>query len=146
VQTADCAPVVLCGDGPGGPVVGVAHAGWRGLYDGVVEQTVAEMHELGATALVAELGPCISPAAYEFGADELTRMALRFGPDVVATTSEGRPALDLRAAVAAVLDVLDVDLVGGPPPCTATDPGWFSWRARHDTGRQTSAVWIEPEP
>ncbi|HKY14173.1 MAG TPA: polyphenol oxidase family protein, partial [Microthrixaceae bacterium] len=40
VQTADCAPVLLWGDGPTGPVIGAAHAGWRGLYEGVLENTV----------------------------------------------------------------------------------------------------------
>jgi YfiH family protein len=142
IQTADCVPLLLWSDGD---VIGAAHAGWRGLYDGVVEAVVSQMEHLGATGLRAEIGPCISPAAYEFGRADLTRMALRFGPEVVAFTADGAPALDLRAAVRSVLAVLGVELVGDEdPPCTATDPRFFSWRARRDTGRQASVIWLEP--
>jgi polyphenol oxidase len=141
IHTADCAPVLLWSDAG---VIGAAHAGWRGLYAGVLENTVAQMQELGAVDIVAELGPTISPAAYEFGQADLTRMALRFGPEVVAATADGAPALDLAAAVAAVSDVLGVTLRGSDPPCTATDTRYFSWRARRDSGRQVSAVWMTP--
>jgi YfiH family protein len=141
IHTADCAPVLLWSDAG---VIGAAHAGWRGLYAGVLENTVAQMQEMGAGEIVAELGPSISPAAYEFGQADLTRMALRFGPEVVAATSDGAPALDLAAAVAAVMDVLGVTLQGGRPPCTATDSRYYSWRARRDSERQVSVVWMTP--
>ena len=142
VQTADCAPVLLAsGDGS---VIGAAHAGWRGLYDGVLEGAVAAMRSLGAEAVTARLGPCISPAAYEFGEAELTALALRFGPDVVSATSRGAPAFDLRAGVRQALRDVGVPLDESAVACTATEPGWFSWRARQDTGRQSSVTWIEP--
>jgi YfiH family protein len=141
IHTADCAPVLLWSDNG---VIGAAHAGWRGLYAGVLENTVAQMEDLGAIDIVAELGPTISPAAYEFGQADLTRMALRFGPDVVAATPDGAPALDLAAAVTAVLDVLGVTLRRDDAHCTATDDRYFSWRARRDSGRQVSAVWMTP--
>lgn len=142
VQTADCAPVLL--RSLDDTVVGAAHAGWRGLYDGVLERTVDAMRELGAGEIVAELGPCISAAAYEFGADQLTTLALRFGPGVVAATPDGRPAFDLRAGVRQALADVGVAVVGPEPRCTATDDGFFSWRARSDSARQASVIWIEP--
>jgi YfiH family protein len=141
IQTADCAPVLLWSDAG---VIGAAHAGWRGLYAGVVENVVAQMRELGATDVHARVGPTIGPAAYEFGADELTRMALRFGPEVVASSAGGRPALDLVAAIRSVFGVVDVELVGPAPACTATDDRYHSWRARRDSGRQCSVIWLEP--
>ena len=142
VQTADCAPLLLAsGDGS---VIAAAHAGWRGLYDGVLEATVAAMRSLGAEDVSARLGPCISPAAYEFGQADLTTLALRFGPDVVAATAAGTPAFDLRAGVRQALADVGVPLDESAVACTATEPGWFSWRARRDTGRQASTTWIEP--
>lgn len=154
VHTADCVPVLLRADGPGpsaGPVIGAVHAGWRGLYDGVVEAAVAAMGDLGARRIEASIGPCISPAAYEFGEADLTTMALRFGPDVVAATSEGSPALDLVAAATVALRTAGVDTVDTSEwGCTATtidddgSPRWFSHRARLDVGRQASVTWIEP--
>jgi YfiH family protein len=141
IQTADCAPVLFVGDGG---VIGAAHAGWRGLAAGVLEATVAAMESLGAGAVSARLGPCISPAAYEFGPAELTTLALQFGPNIVGATTDGRPALDLRAAVRQVMADLGVSVDESAVACTALDPGWFSWRARRDTARQCSIVWIEP--
>ncbi|MFN8053348.1 MAG: polyphenol oxidase family protein [Acidimicrobiales bacterium] len=153
VQTADCAPVLFRAAGPGPsatPVIGAAHAGWRGLYEGVLEATAAAMRELGATDIAAQLGPCISAAAYEFGERDLTTMALRFGPDVVAATADGAPALDMSVAVRTALRGCRVELDDEPVPCTATAldgegrPRFFSHRARGDVGRQASVIWIEP--
>lgn len=67
VATADCAPVLLSSDD--GRIVGAAHAGWRGAVGGVLEQTVEQMHLLGAEGLRAVVGPCIGPASYEVGED-----------------------------------------------------------------------------
>jgi copper oxidase (laccase) domain-containing protein len=146
VHTADCAGVLLHSGGTGPTVVGAAHAGWRGLESGVLEATVAAMRRLGAEQVRWRLGPCISPAAYEFGSEDLARLAGRLGDGVVAETDGGAPALDLRAGVAAALDA-----VGAVPEsadaldvrCTATDPDCFSWRARGDRGRSAAVTWIE---
>jgi copper oxidase (laccase) domain-containing protein len=145
VHTADCAGVLLHSGVEGPTVVGAAHAGWRGLESGVLGATVAAMRELGAEQVWWRLGPCISPAAYEFGREDLARLAARFGDGVAGTTAAGTPALDLRAGVAAALDaagaVLDPD-AEGHVRCTATDPDCYSWRARGDRGRSAAVTWI----
>ncbi len=150
IRTADCAPVLLAD--PSAGVVGAAHAGWRGVEAGVLGETVAAMVELGASvdSLEAHVGPCISAAAYEFGVSDLTRLALRHGPDVVAATAEGRPALDLRALVTAALAEVGVppSSVDLDPRCTASATGpdglplFWSHRARADGGRQVSLTWL----
>lgn len=151
VHTADCAGVVLIGNGEdpvtGEPVraLGVAHAGWRGLRAGVIEATVDLMRRLGAQELVWDVGACISPAAYEFGDNELDEMCDRLGPELRARTLAGRPALDLRAGVRAALSRSGVDAPGPDAvPCTSLDDGFYSWRARSDTGRQATLGWLEP--
>ena len=151
VLTADCAPVLLwsvpeAGRGP--VVVGAAHAGWRGLVAGVLEACVDAMRDLGATDPDWRLGPCVSPAAYEFGGDDLAAVEDRLGPTVRSTTVDGAPALDTRAAVAAALGRAGVRVPAGSTrvPCTVLDPGWFSWRARRDTGRQAAVIWIDDGP
>ncbi|NLA36341.1 MAG: laccase domain-containing protein, partial [Actinobacteria bacterium] len=63
VQTADCVPVLFASV-DGEAVVGAAHAGWRGLYDGIVEATVRQLRELGAGTVRAWIGPCIGASAY----------------------------------------------------------------------------------
>lgn len=67
VLTADCQPVLFADAAAG--VIGAAHAGWKGVRDGVLEATLAAMEALGARrqATVAVIGPCISQSAYEVG-------------------------------------------------------------------------------
>ena len=138
VLTADCAPVALAS--PEG-VYAAVHAGWRGLLDGVVEQTVEHMRRSGATAVTAALGPCIHPCCYEFADDALDRIADVYGDGVRATTAGGRPALDLPAGVSAAVAAAGARTVGGVDACTACGGGRYSHRARADVGRQALLVW-----
>lgn len=137
VFTADCAPVAMAS--PEG-VVGIAHAGWRGLDAGVIESTVGSMRALGASRVDAALGPCIRPGCYEFGAEELDRLAERFGPTVRSQTRAGRPAFDLPAAVSVALERCGAELVLDAAECTACSDAWFSHRARGDAARQATVV------
>ncbi len=147
VHSADCAPVLLCSSGTGPTVIGAAHAGWRGLQAGVLQRTVEQMRQLGADDVVWRLGPCISPAAYEFGPDELEQLRATLGDAVVGRTATGAPALDLRAGVRAALSSVGASPAepGEAVACTATDPSYFSWRAGRDHGRQAGIVWTTPE-
>ncbi len=138
VRTADCAPVVLQGDG----AVGVAHAGWRGLLDGVVQSTADAMRELGHPCTSAYLGPCIGPECYEFGADDLDAVVGRYGDAVRGRTSWGNPALDLAAGVRAALGEVGVDNVEQLGSCTACDQRWYSHRARGEAARFATAAWL----
>jgi YfiH family protein len=137
VRTADCAPVLLIATG----AVGAIHAGWRGLVAGVVEHGVAAMRGLGATSMVAVLGPAIGPECYEFSPADLDTVAAAYGDGVRGLTSKGTPALDVLAGVREALaraGVTDIRQLGG---CTACDPDrWFSYRARGEAERMTSAV------
>ena len=138
VLTADCAPVALASSEG---VIGVAHAGWRGVAGGVIEATVAEMESLGASGIEAAVGPCIHAECYEFGPTELDEVAARLGESVRATTAAGAPALDLPAAVRAALARAGVESVDDAGVCTACSPSHFSWRARKETQRQATVVW-----
>lgn len=141
VLTADCAPVALAS--PEG-VIGIVHAGWRGLLGGVVEAAVMAMRSLGAREVSAALGPSIWPHAYDFSPADLDVLAGRLGPTVRSSTSSGRPALDLPAAVGAALGRAGVALVAASQTCTHCSPVHWSWRARRDRGRQATVVWTPP--
>lgn len=133
VRVADCAPIVLLADG----VVGVVHAGWRGILAGVIPSALRVMRELGAEELRAVLGPCIHAECYEFGVEELAAIAAQLGDDVRGTTSWDTPALDVVAAVRALLpDVVDESV------CTACSPDHWSHRARGDDERQAVVAWL----
>ena len=131
VRTADCVPVVLVGD----DVVGVVHAGWRGLASGVVQHTIAAM----SGAREAHIGPHIRAGCYEFGADDLDEVTESLGTGVRATTTWGTPALDLAAGVRAALGNIPVDDNGA---CTACSDIYYSWRARRESARFATIAWI----
>ena len=138
VRTADCAPVALAGGG----LVGVVHAGWRGLVAGVVEQAVTRMRDLGARDVVAALGPCVHASCYQFGEAELDEVAARFGDGVRSRTADGKPALDVPEAVRVAVAAATVRLVHDAKVCTACSRSHWSHRARGDTERQATVVWL----
>ncbi len=85
VLTADCLPVVMAAKD--GSVLGIAHAGWRGLAAGVLENTVAAC-AVDPNCLLAWLGPAIGPRSFEVGPQ--VRLAfLDFDPQAAAAFAPG---------------------------------------------------------
>ena len=109
---------------------------------GLLAGAVAALRAAGAARPIAALGPCIHPACYEFGEDDLTLVVERLGESARGLTAEGAPALDLPAAVGAVLDTLGVDLAVDAGVCTACSEDYFSHRARGDVERQATVAWL----
>ena len=142
LHTADCAPVVVVGNG----AVGVAHAGWRGIVAGVLGEVVRVMRNLpacsGGTVLRAVVGPLIRPSAYEFGPAELAAVTGAARRDVGSVTSWGTPALDLVAAVRGALTTAGVGDVEDLGFDTA-DESFFSHRVRGELARQATTVRLE---
>jgi YfiH family protein len=138
VLTADCAPIALASDEG---VIGVVHAGWRGLVAGVVDRGVDAMRALGATDVVAALGPCIHAECYEFSEVDLDAVARELGDGVRALTSAGRPALDVPAAVRVSLAQAGARLVHDVDVCTSCSAEHYSHRARRELERQAVVVW-----
>lgn len=138
VLTADCVPVALASSEG---VLGVAHAGWRGLRAGVVEAVVQSMRRLGATRIESVIGPCVHPCCYSFGEDDLVSLESRFGPTVRGRDRDGRPALDLPAGVRAALHNAGATLMGESGSCTGCTPGFWSWRTAGTNRRQATIVW-----
>ena len=140
VQGADCAPVALYS--PEG-VVGLAHAGWRGIEAGVLEATVALMRSHGAGEVAALIGPHIGPSCYEFGLSDLRRLERVLGFEVATTDRAGRPALDVSRAISGVLGRIGVRLDHDVDRCTASSSWYWSHRAAGDRCRQAGLVVIE---
>lgn len=122
VRAADCVPVLLSG----GTVVGAAHAGRVGVTAGVVPATVERMRELGATDVVAWIGPHVCGGCYEVP-QEMQEEVGSVEPTTVATTTWGTPSLALGAGVRAQLERLDVEVVD-VSRCTVESPDLYSHR------------------
>lgn len=141
VLTADCLPVVFCSDD--GRELGVAHAGWRGLADGVLEATVARMR-VPASQLLAWLGPCAGSANYEIGEDVRAAFVERDARAAAAfaATRAGHWLADLPALARQRLAQAGVTRVGGGMHCTIADRSrFFSYRRDGRTGRMATLVW-----
>lgn len=130
VGTADCLPIVL----DGGDVVGIAHAGWRGVEAGVVPALRLRMEAAGAPVLRAAIGPGIGPCCFEVGPE----VAERF-PGHTATTTWGTRSVDLVEAVRSQLEGVEVIDVGA---CTHHDPRFHSHRRDGTPRRQVSLAWL----
>lgn len=130
ILTADCAPVVLEGDG----AIAIAHAGWRGLVAGAIETAVETIG--GATA--AWVGPCIHACCYEVGADVIEAFRARGLP--IAGPDRVDPG---RAAVVA-LRRAGVQHIAASVECTSCSPDHFSYRRDGVTGRQGAFAALLP--
>ena len=137
VVTADCAPVLLADRKAG--VVAAAHAGWRGAVDGVIENTLAAMAELGArtSRIVAAIGPTIAQASYEVDA----ALRDRFAPATHGLFAPGdadRWQFDLPGFVAMRLAGAGVERVESLGEDTYAQPDrFFSFRRATHRGEPT---------
>lgn len=141
IMVADCLPVLLV-DAEAG-VVGAAHAGRRGLLDGILPATVAAMAALGARpeAIAAEIGPSVCGRCYEVPAAMRDESEARIA-GIGAETSWGTPSLDLRAGAVTSLVAagLDASQVLADAPCTVEDEAFFSYRRASATGRFAGVI------
>ena len=143
VLTADCLPVLLCDTH--GTRVAAAHAGWRGLAAGVVEQALAALQVPGAE-LLAWLGPAIGAEVYVVG-DEVREAFLGHAAearDAFRPAASGGWHADLYQLARQRLAACGVRAVYGGGFCTFTErQRFFSYRRDAETGRMASLIWLE---
>ena len=146
ILTADCMPVVFAAHD--GSEVAAAHAGWRGLADGMLEATVAAMHTPPAN-LQAWLGPAAGPQRYEIGAEVRDAFLARDAgaADAFSATRPGHWRVDLYALARRRLQQAGIadGAIHGGDQCTLADPQrWFSHRRDRRSGRMATVVWMSP--
>jgi YfiH family protein len=143
VMTADCLPVLFCDRA--GSVVAAAHAGWRGLLAGVLEQTVKAMRVPGSE-LIAYLGPAIGPSAFAVG-DEVRSAFVAADGDAAAAFTPASPGAwlaDIYSLARQRLAGQGVEAVCAAPWCTVSAADrFFSYRRDGQTGRMAALVWLD---
>lgn len=142
ILTADCIPVLFADHEK--PIIGAAHAGWKGLRDGIIPATINAMRKLGASNIIAAIGPCIQQSSYEVSAN----FADDF-PEITPylTEIDGRTHADLPALARAQLAEIDAENLA--TDTYSDEKKWFSFRrATHkgeaDYGRQMSVITLPP--
>jgi purine-nucleoside/S-methyl-5'-thioadenosine phosphorylase / adenosine deaminase len=151
VMTADCLPVLFCS--VAGDVVAAAHAGWRGLLRGVLENTVAAMG-VPPHKLLAWLGPAIGPRVFEVGPEVRSGFLAVAPPSSKASTAAcfsphaanpGHYFADLYTLARLRLQEAGMRQVTGGDFCTFTDAErFFSYRRDGRTGRMASIIMCNP--
>jgi YfiH family protein len=147
VLVADCLPVLLADRA--GSIIGAAHAGWRGLCAGVLENSVGAMRARRPDAdVIAWLGPCIGPSAFEVGEDVVdafvtqdAQAALQFRPG----ERPGKWWADLPGLAARRLAQVGVTSIARAGACTVANREDF-WSYRRDgvCGRMAGVIWLNP--
>ncbi|MDP6437274.1 MAG: peptidoglycan editing factor PgeF [Gammaproteobacteria bacterium] len=148
VMTADCLPVLFCTRD--GSRIAAAHAGWRGLCEGIIEATVNSLLTEGTKAddLLVWLGPAIAPDAYEVDS-KVYHALIKHAPECERSFSPSRPGrwkLDLYKVASGILATFGITDITGGEYCTFSDQRFFSHRRLAPTGRQASIIWLSGKP
>jgi YfiH family protein len=144
VMTADCLPVLFCDER--GTAVAAAHAGWRGLAAGVLEQTLKCFDE--PSKVMAWMGPAIGPKHFEVG-DEVREVFVQQHPQAESAFIESRPGhwmADIFQLARQRLLSAGVSHIFGGGICTYADADHFySFRRESVTGRMASLIWLSDD-
>ncbi|WNO09872.1 peptidoglycan editing factor PgeF [Teredinibacter sp. KSP-S5-2] len=149
VLTADCLPLLVTDKG--GEQVAAIHAGWRGLADGIVTETI-KCFQAPAKDLLVYLGPAISKPSFEVGLDVLYafqqgQKSRSFAENIESsfTPKEGEKDIyfaDIYRLARSELNGLDVEEIYGGEFCSYLDnERFFSFRRDVETGRMASLIW-----
>ncbi len=141
VMTADCLPVLFCNRA--GNEVAAAHAGWRGLCEGVLEETVACFNDKPENIL-AWLGPAIGPEAFEVGAEVREAFIAKDAQAESAFRSAGEKYFaNIYQLARQHLANVGVEQIFGGDRCTLSEKDdFFSYRRDKTTGRMASFIWL----
>ncbi|MFZ7316700.1 peptidoglycan editing factor PgeF [Avibacterium avium] len=145
VMTADCLPVLFTNQQ--GTEVAAAHAGWRGLCDGVLEQTIQQF-QAEPQEIIAWLGPAIGQKSFQVGEEVRQQFiaqdpnaAQAFVPDSI---EQGKYLADLYHIARLRLNKLGISQISGGEHCTYLEKtAFFSYRRDKQTGRMASLIWFE---
>ena len=145
IMTADCLPIVIC-DTQGQEIAAI-HAGWRGLAEGIIDETLSQIKSPRET-LMAWIGPAICGACYQVG-PELKRA---FSIAYPYTTScfehkEGHHYANLPLMAERILNAQGIDSVYQSHACTfELKNQFYSYRRQAQTGRMVTLIWIKDNP
>lgn len=148
VMTADCLPLLIVNDQA--TEVAAIHAGWRGLHNGIIGQTINSMTSENEL-LHVWLGPAIGPTAFEVGED-VRQQFIALSPDYSSCfmLSKTQPVKKYMADIYHIaklqLAALGVQFISGAEYCTYQQSKLFySYRKEGVTGRMASLIWINDQ-
>lgn len=145
VMTADCLPILLTNQD--GDFVAAIHAGWRGLNDGIIENTLQLLAQFPTNKMLAFIGPAINQECFEVGTEVRESFIAKDNACqqfFIPSANHGKWLMDLRevAAHRLIKSGLNPDNITNPAICTKCTPAWFySYRANPNSGRIATMIW-----
>ena len=137
VLVADCLPVLVTNNS--GSVATVIHAGWRGLANGIIERTLAQ---LSGESWIAWIGPHIRSCHYEVGEDVKSKFSEGYAFEAMGTPNKWSMNMGLIAADR--LKRSGVREVFENKSCTyCEEQDYFSYRRDGETGRMAAVIWLD---
>ena len=137
VNTADCAPILLCDKTS--KYIAVIHAGWRGSNGKIIENTIDKMKSLGCKDIVAAIGPCLQKRYFEIQSDVSLKVDRKY-----VTYHGDRTLFDMQLQVLEKLLKCGVKSVSKMNVDTFSNDNYFSYRKDGDkTGVQFSGIVIK---
>jgi len=141
VLTADCLPVLLCTSD--GSAVAAVHGGWRGLLNGVLENTIVQLPN---TEIMAWLGPAIGAKCFEVGTEVRAAFLQKNSlfTDAFIEQENNKYLADIYFIARIILNQMGIDKIYGGQFCTVTESErFFSYRREGETGRMATLIWKE---
>ena len=141
IMTADCLPILLCNRA--GTEIAAVHAGWRGLLNGIISNTINKMHAPAET-LMAWIGPAICQRCYETGTEvhDAYISHYPFTHDAFHHSASGVHA-DLPKLAELILNASGVNAVYQSEACTfELEKKFYSYRRQAQTGRMATLIWF----
>jgi len=144
IMTADCLPILITDKE--GRWVAAIHAGWRGLSNGIIQNTIKEYPD-ASNQLLAWLGPAISQKHFEVGSEVVNRFISNNSKNeqYFRKKQNGKFMCDLYGIARSILQCLAVQVYGGGHCTFAEKNLFYSYRRDGMTGRMASLIWIEAE-
>jgi YfiH family protein len=143
ILTADCLPIFI--SNKEGTIVGVAHAGWRGLAGGIIESLI-DSFNCDGNDLIVHLGPAISKLSFEVGEEvKFQYLSKNKNFENCFTYINNKYYLDLYDAARVVLKSFGVISISGGNRCTYKESDqYFSYRRDGKfSGRMAHLIWME---
>ena len=151
ILTADCQPVLFIDKENG--VIGAAHAGWKGALNGILENTIISMVNIGAepNMISAAVGPTINQRNYEVGSEfyELFHQKSKSNKEFFCKGSQDKYYFNLSKFNVSRLIKAGIKKVDTIDFCTyANSDLYFSYRrsvhkSETDYGRLISTIMLE---
>jgi YfiH family protein len=137
VQTADCAPILLCDEKV--RFVSAIHAGWRGTVGNVIENTVSTLTKLGCKNICAAIGPCIQKQSFEVGDEIISVVDKNYISEI-----DDKKYFDMPMMIHDKLVALGIKKIESIGIDTVSDENFFSHRRQNgQCGVQFSGILLK---